>query len=451
MKRKGLAVALLSVVIATVLGLPTARAMQATETDGIWLSHGYGMLIEAKGEEIAVYDITPVSCSPLFDSTALQEYHVQLAVENGELIMRDNKTLYITAARLESMPELCANGGMVSDDPELNFEAFWHDFNDQYAFFDLYGVDWQAQYEQYRPFVTAATTPEELFTILSDMIRPLNDDHISLSDGVNNFSPSTSGYDWLDNNPNPLALLVDVLNSVGQGQFEDRVSFSPLTFQFTGDETMIANDFIYYGKLSDTVGYLYILAESGYADDGTDVAVAEAVMDRVIGELADMETIIVDVRINVGGDDAVALALASRFADEKRLVTTKQARDGDGFTPAREFYVEPGGPQQFTGSVIVLTSHLTVSAGETFVLAMDVLPHVTMIGDNTAGAYSDILQRALPNGWIFGLSNEQYTAADGEVYEQVGNPPDVLVPFEGEQVQAGTDAILDAALKMASQ
>ncbi len=450
MQSKNLVIALVTVVIATGLGLPAARAQDGQSPDGIWLSHGYGMLIEINGEEAAIYDITPVSCSPLFDSTALQDYHVQLEVENGELIMRDNKTLYITAARLESMPELCANGGTVSDDPELNFEALWHDFNDQYAFFDLYGVDWQAQYEQYRPLVTPDTTPEELFVILSDMIRPLNDDHISLSNGVNNFSPSTS-YEWLDNNPNPLALLVEMLNSIGEDRFEGRVSFNPLTFQFTGDEALIANDFIYYGKLSDTVGYIYILAESGYADDGTDVAVAEAAMDLVIGELADMETIIVDVRINVGGDDAVALALASRFADEKRLVTTKQARDGDGFTPAREFYVEPGGPQQFTGSVIVLTSRLTVSAGETFVLAMDVLPHVTMIGDNTAGAYSDILQRALPNGWVFGLSNEQYIAADGEVYEQVGNPPDVLVPFEGEQVQAGTDAILDAALKMASQ
>ncbi|MBL1138048.1 MAG: hypothetical protein D8M56_22325 [Chloroflexi bacterium] len=450
MTRKSLAVPLLTIIIATTLGLPAAHARQSNEIDGIWLSHGYGMLIEVNAEQATIYDITSVSCTPLFDTTALQEYGVQLTVENGELIIRDDKTLYITAARLESLPELCANGGTVSDDPELNFEAFWHDFNEQYAFFDLYGVDWQAQYDQYRPLVTGETSPEELFTILSDMLRPLTDEHISLSNGEQDFSPAISA-SWLADDPMPVVTIFSMNDVVAQNALNGQVSFNLEAFALEGDEALIANRFIFYGKLSDTVGYVNIPLETAYTEDGSDVANAGVTMDRIVAEFADLETIIIDVRFNLGGDDAVALALASRFADEKRVVTTKQARDGDDFTPSREFYVEPGGPQQFTGNVIVLTSQFTVSAGETFVLAMDVLPHVTMVGENTAGAYSDVLSRVLPNGWTFGLSNEKYTAPDGEVYEKVGNPPDVLVPFDPEDFLAGTDEILSIALELAAQ
>lgn len=449
MTRKILAISLLTVVVATMLGLPAAQAQQA-ETDGIWLSHGYGMLIEINGAEVTVYDITSVSCTPLFDTEAVEEYHVEFVVENGELTMHDDKTLYITAARLENLPEQCANGGTVSDDPELNFEAFWHDFNEQYAFFDLYGVDWQAQYDQYRALVTADTTPEELFTVLSDMLRPLTDEHISLSNGQQDFSPAISA-SWLADDPMPVVTIFSMNNVVAQNTLNGQVSFNLEAFALEGDEALIANRFIFYGRLSDTVGYVNIPLETAYTEDGSDVANAGATMDRIVAEFADLETIIIDVRFNLGGDDAVALALASRFADEKRVVTTKQARDGDGFTPSREFYVEPGGPQQFTGNVIVLTSQFTVSAGETFVLAMDVLPHVTMVGENTAGAYSDVLSRVLPNGWTFGLSNERYVAADGEVYEKVGNPPDMLVPFDPEDFLAGTDQILSAALELAAQ
>jgi len=36
-----------------------------------------------------------------------------------------------------------------------------------------------------------------------------------------------------------------------------------------------------------------------------------------------------------------------------------------------------------------------------------------------------VLERQLPNGWTFGLSNEVYRAADGTIYEGVGIPPDL--------------------------
>ena len=65
-------------------------------------------------------------------------------------------------------------------DAETNFEALWQNFHKRYAFFELRGVDWQKQYETFRPKVTKATTDEELFGILCEMLAPLKDGHVNL-------------------------------------------------------------------------------------------------------------------------------------------------------------------------------------------------------------------------------------------------------------------------------
>ena len=68
-----------------------------------------------------------------------------------------------------------------------------------------------------------------------------------------------------------------------------------------------------------------------------------------------------------------------------------------------------------------------MSAAEIFSLAMMALPNVTRIGTPTYGILSDSLEKQLPNGWSLGLSNEVYVAADGNLYEGRGIPPNIEV------------------------
>jgi hypothetical protein len=65
--------------------------------------------------------------------------------------------------------------------PERNFESFWHGFQNNYAHFDTRHVDWNEQYQKYRPLVNRRTTDEELFAILIAMVEPLKDGHVSIS------------------------------------------------------------------------------------------------------------------------------------------------------------------------------------------------------------------------------------------------------------------------------
>ena len=75
--------------------------------------------------------------------------------------------------------------------------------------------------------------------------------------------------------------------------------------------------------------------------------------------------------------------------------------------------------------VTVLISEQTVSAGETAAAAFRTLPNATLIGQPTQGALSDVLQKKLPNGWTFTLSNEVFTMVDGTIPEGKGVVPHI--------------------------
>jgi C-terminal processing protease CtpA/Prc len=76
-------------------------------------------------------------------------------------------------------------------------------------------------------------------------------------------------------------------------------------------------------------------------------------------------------------------------------------------------------------------------------------PHVTRIGENTQGVFSDVLLRALPNGWIFGLPNEIYRTPSGETFDGPGIPPDRTVPvFAAADIALGRHPAMAAALQV---
>ena len=116
----------------------------------------------------------------------------------------------------------------------------------------------------------------------------------------------------------------------------------------------------------------------------------------------------------------------NHFAQRKQDVFTKKGRNGDGYTRTLHATVEPSA-QRFTGKVYVLTSVETASAAEIMSLAARAMPNVTLIGTATEGIFSDILEKKLPNGWEYGLSNEVYETMDGFDFESLGVPPDHII------------------------
>ena len=316
--------------------------------------------------------------------------------------------------------------------PEKNFEYLWQTLDRNYAIFGPKHVDWNALYSVYRPRVTPETGDDELFETMSDMASHLNDNHVFISsDDPSRFF--CAGY------------LSQVFSGRGLEVLDELKSRRPPpSSYFEAGLEESADGAFGHGWLSPGIGYVHINEFKGLIQSA-------ASMDEIISEFNDAEALIVDVRRNVGGDDRTGKALAGRFADRTRLYMTTQVRNGnahDDFTPRKFWHVEPAGPIQFTGPVILLTDRTTISAGENFALAMRVLPHVTVVGDFTSGCFADMYVDELPNGWQLSVSYKLFLDHKGFCWEGIGVPPDLLVFGSQTDFDDGKDRVLDLAIAL---
>ena len=135
---------------------------------------------------------------------------------------------------------------------ELNFEVFWQTFEDNYAFFELRNVDWHETYRKYRNQVNAGTTDDELFRILTDMVRPFEDGHIHIEAHEDNYfnegKPSRFRNEFSND-----ALISEFWNIVHHTL--DNNGFEPMDsigYEYEGEK-------LFHYTLSDKYGYLRFL------------------------------------------------------------------------------------------------------------------------------------------------------------------------------------------------
>jgi carboxyl-terminal processing protease len=325
---------------------------------------------------------------------------------------------------------------MKDRDPERNFEAFWKTFHQRYPFFELRKVDWQKQYDTYRPKVTPETGDEELFSILCRMVDPLNDGHVELK-------PKLSGHRRF-------------FTAEKKPRFHREFDNGRVKQLFkTTEKTLLAQGF---GKPAKTEAWMlrYCRSESfGYLRilelEDVKKKKLRAALDRIARDFASLHGFIIDVRDNPGGDDDIAIAIINRFCDRKRVAFRRKTKTGPGkndFTPVKTWYLEPEGESQFTGPIVLLTCDAVFSGGEAFALAIRELPHVTIIGDHTNGIFSYTLDKRLPNGWKYCLSYQVYFSADMVCYEGKGVPPDIKLLNSRGDIEAGVDPLIMRALEV---
>ena len=424
---------------------------EAPPIDGIWRTRGYGRILVIAPDGFENYDTTTISCIQISKGTRSDFNQAFDRVENNgqgqlSLYSKGGNRRYVHD-KLDALPELCRKGTEIKD-PVYNFEVFWRAFKENYAFFKLHRVDWDHVYKTYRPRVSAKTTDDELLAILSEIIQSFDDPHVSLIAGdkyVSSHAPDAMAK-FVDKEFGPVPSMerylkvLEKLRSVMKNDF------------LNGNCRMAAGNMIVWGKIKPNIGYLNVFAMGGYAgleaSRTENIAALKETMDRVMEEFREVEAVVVDVRFNTGGYDELSLMIANRFADRKRLAFTLKAVDGSGFTPAQEFYVQPEGRFQFTRPTYLLTSERTMSAAETFTLYMMAFPHVTRIGDTTAGAFSSTT-KYMPNGWAVNLSNEIVKAANGIVFEGKGIPPQCQVPvFDPDHFVPGLKLAVDKAVSL---
>jgi hypothetical protein len=437
----------------------SSSTMDFGHLQGVWRSRGYGKILLIDGDEYTFFEETAISCLKLHAGSLeeLGHRYENLEVSTGQQSFSARRATGVTRIgfrRLKSLPATAADTqARDRDDPDFNFEVFWHTFAEHYALFALKGVDWHEMYRRFRPRIQSDSDPELLYATLATMLRPLRDGHVRLHTPWGQYGAGAlpALYKRLDKELEEAGEQRETTSYLGE--LRDWLR-EVIHLDYLGGQVRHGcNHMVDWGRLNETTGYLNIRAMAGQSGKvghpAKDLGATHAVMQQVLAELGSLPNLVVDVRGNGGGYDGVALCFASYLMDCKGLAFTKSARHGDGFTGQQSVYVTPATGGTYGGNLFVLTSELTASAAEIFILALLQHPGLTLIGDPTLGILSDTLERHLPNGWHMTLSNEIYRAFDGETYEDIGIPPHIRLPFlsRGGR-ESGRDPMLDRVLKL---
>jgi len=439
-----------------VLGLALAAlrldAQSATNLDGVWRTVGYGYAITIRGDSLRAFELTGISCLPTYRAHRTESggmavrfrmddipetFDVLPGSGPDELRFHENGAASdMIIHRTASLPELC--GHTVPGDPTTTFDVFWATYREQYPFFDLRHIDWNATRDRLRPTIAHAS-PAKLFATLRSMIEPLHDAHTYLG-------TSDPTLRFHGRRPDP-----DSIGTAGRATVLRIITGKYL-------QTPLhpwANGHISFGKLNDSIGYLRVTSFSDYIPDSgyaADRRALDAALDTIFASTDGWRGLVIDVRINGGGDDPLGLAIAERLATTPYTAYAKVARsdpdDPRKMTPTQPSVVQPSARPGWHGPVVELTSRYSVSAAETFTQAlMGRRPAIQRVGENTQGVFSDVLGRHLPNGWRFGLPNELFLTDQGTSFDGAGIPPTIAVPtFTAADLAAGRDPGLERAM-----
>ena len=311
----------------------------------------------------------------------------------------------------------CGDSPVEPGTPAEIFDEVWSRFDADYPFFPIAGVDWQAKRTIYRDSVIAAATDAERAQLLGRMIGSLKDYHTSLTTPFGVFGPPPIPY--------PHNFVPSILQ---QNYFASPIKFTPTTK-------------INYTILENGSGYIYIGSFAG-EDWGNDIDVA-------LNALGNVPSMIVDIRDNGGGNEAIARIVASRFYDTNHVYRLSRSRNGPGYSQLGSpvsTSIGPAGSRRFTGPTAVITNRFNGSSAEDFLLMMRVLPHVVVVGDTTLGLGSFPAEHELSNGWTLRVPRTAQSTPEGFVYQFTGLPPDIFVQWRQEDETARRDSYVDAAI-----
>lgn len=429
-----------------------ASCTSKESVNGTWESIGCGWILQIKDStEYTFYDETSLSCLPSQQGD-LSDLKTSLSLKNDTLSLLKGVITY-RFIRAQQLPKLCCKDipENKKGDPVYNFEVFAETVKEHYVFMDLNHINWPELLAQQKSKLSNSSSNADLYLTIEETLGKLNDNHayIEASDAVAESIEKLSAEKEASSG--------DIsLPEYGDFQVADKVVENHLVENMTKDSWLIN-----WGKLTNDIGYIQVKAMWLYADlnipkdlidelgfvdayveifnkmyEGEyiekEVQAVSKIMDNVMSDLSDMKSIVIDVRFNGGGQDAVSFEILRRFIPQKLQVATEKLRAGNGFSPTLSLYIQ-GTDKAYTKPVYVLTSQQSSSAAESFAIATLSMKNVKRIGSATDGAISTALEKTLPNGWAFSISNEVFMDNQGKSYENTGIPVDFELNYPDDR------------------
>lgn len=307
--------------------------------------------------------------------------------------------------------------------PELAADAFdqlWKAFDRSYAMFGLRPeVDWNRAREQFRPRALASQSAYELAEVCAEMLSPLRDLHVSLKVGGTNM-PVFDRPRAINSNPSAHRTLLGDLHGKPP---------------------------VYWTVTPDKIGY--ITTFNWLSSDGI-----REQCDEALDAVSDTRALIVDVRLNRGGDEDVARDFAGRFLSSEFIYASHRLRNGPAHTNLTEKLlrtVKPRGPWRYDRPVLLLIGQRCISSNESFVGMMTGATNVTTMGDRTAGSSGNPMEIKLPLDITVGMPVWISYLPDGTPLDERGFQPQIQFESQPGAFEGDRDDLLAAALRRLRQ
>ena len=318
----------------------------------------------------------------------------------------------------------CERAFMPTDEPTnpVNvFDYLWNKVDQQYAFFDVKGVDWDSVYEVYRPKVYNDMDEDSLFRVCAAILNTLEDGHTNLITPFD-VSHSDSVYYrmYAERNINNEVVVLNYLT---------------VNYHTTGS---FAHNAIRDGRVA-------YLRYSSFMDD-----ISESDLKYLFEDLyKDCDGVILDLRQNGGGNILNIGMLLSIFDNHEQKLYRTQIKSGpahDAFTELETVHATKKCilKRPYDKRVAVLIDRGSYSATSFFSICTMAYPNIRLFGDYSGGGLGLPNGGALPNGWTYRFSITRTIALDGGNYEN-GVPPAERVILDPACTAQGIDNVIEAA------
>ena len=321
----------------------------------------------------------------------------------------------------------CLPGPYEAGTPDSLFSEFVlvRDLMDSYyaCFIARENLDWTQVYQQYRDAAQNLSSRDDMIELALEMLGELEDMGVALFDSAGN------RYESCD---------------PGYFQNWDREVFGSYLTGWEQADTLLPYKSFTLPEPLDSIGYMYIgtLGEDYTID----------FFFGSTGPISQCSRLILDLRFcNRIGMEVNAFYSMGRFTETMQLGYYRQFRSGPDRHDMGEpdpVYAQKNGAWQFTEPIVVLTGRYTQGAAELLVLLLRTQEHVTIIGDSTAGYANPSVARNLTGSWLIEIPH--MLTYDPEMNMMFDNPipPDLPVQVSEDDLAAGIDPVLDAALEM---
>jgi len=212
-----------------------------------------------------------------------------------------------------------------SADFASQFDSLWSTFDREYSYFDYKHIDWNAMRVAYRPRAIAAGDQDAFISVVREMLGELHDVHVTLRNAAG--------------------------ASIATYQPDAFVNWNRRVWdQYVARANWTQGQIDWGHGVLDGVPYIVI---GGWGAS----SIRSADFDAAFERYRTAPRLILDVRMNGGGNDALAFEIAGRFTPRTITAGYVKIKNGPGhadFGPLMPRTVTPRGSWQFAGQVTLL-------------------------------------------------------------------------------------------------